>query len=102
MLGDAVKFNCSVGERLPNTCSVSFPASTLSGREILARCPHLLASTGAACHRSGQPSAVLMASGVSPAEARSAVRLSVGRETTAHQIRRLVDMIRNALDPIDP
>jgi len=54
--GDSVGINCHTGHRLPNTASVSFKSTRLSGGEILARCPDLLASTGAACHKSDRPS----------------------------------------------
>jgi cysteine desulfurase len=70
---------------LPNTLTVSFP--DVIGREVLAHAPGLAASTGSACH-SGQdsPSAILLAMGVTPAVALGAVRLSVGRATTAVDI----------------
>jgi cysteine desulfurase len=70
---------------LPNTLTVSFP--DVIGREVLAHAPGLAASTGSACH-SGQdtPSAILLAMGVTPATALGAVRLSLGRATTATDI----------------
>jgi len=70
---------------LPNTLTVSFP--DVIGREVLARAPGLAASTGSACH-SGQdtPSATLLAMGVTPTTALGAVRLSLGRATTASDI----------------
>ena len=102
--------------RLPNTCSVSFKNTSLSGGDILSRCPNLMASTGAACHGTGKPSgfeflikivifkcwfifllAILIASGVSCEDARSAVRLSVGRDTTTDQIEQIVHMLKSAV-----
>jgi cysteine desulfurase len=70
---------------LPNTLTVSFP--DVIGREVLARAPGLAASTGSACH-SGQdtPSATLLAMGVTPTTALGAVRLSLGRATTATDV----------------
>ena len=70
---------------LPGTLAVSFPDVT--GRDVLACAPGLAASTGSACH-SGQdtPSATLLAMGVTPATALGAVRLSLGRATTATDI----------------
>ena len=67
---------------LPGTLTVSFP--DVIGRDVLARAPGLAASTGSACH-SGQdtPSATLLAMGVAPAPALGAVRLPLGRATTA-------------------
>ena len=70
---------------LPNTLTVSFP--DVIGREVLAHAPGLAASTGSACH-SGQdtPSATLLAMGVTPTTALGAVRLSLGRATTATDV----------------
>lgn len=57
----------------------------------------IAASTGAACTSgSVQPSPVLLALGLSPAEARSAVRFSLGRSTTAAEI----DAVLERLPPI--
>jgi cysteine desulfurase len=72
-------------ERLPNTLNVSFPG--LSGSDILGGIPELAASLGAACHSGEETiSPVLAAMGVSPDAARGAVRLSVGRPTTAGDV----------------
>jgi cysteine desulfurase len=72
-------------ERLPNTLNVSFPG--LSGRAILSGLWDLEASVGAACHGDEEhPSPVLTAMGVPPEVALGAVRLSVGRTTTAQEV----------------
>ncbi|AEB09900.1 cysteine desulfurase family protein [Desulfobacca acetoxidans] len=71
--------------RLPNTLNVSFPG--LSGADILAGIPELAASTGAACHGPGvRLSHVLASMGVSREVGKGAVRLSVGRSTTAAEV----------------
>jgi len=72
--------------RLPNTLHVSFPG--VSGRELLAAVAHILAaSVGSACHSHDDAvSGVLAAMGCDAARARGAVRLSVGRDTTAGEI----------------
>jgi len=72
--------------RLPNTLHVSFPG--VSGRDLLAACGDTLsASVGSACHSHGDAvSGVLAAMGCDAARARGAVRLSVGRDTTAEMI----------------
>jgi hypothetical protein len=54
--GKNVIINCNAVTRLPNTCSVSFSKTAMTGGEILSRCPELMASTGAACHGTGKPS----------------------------------------------
>lgn len=71
---------------LPNTLNVSFPG--VSGRDLLALADGVAASTGSACHAGEeQPSAVLLAMGVTPEVARGAVRLSLGRGTTDADIK---------------
>jgi len=95
--GESVGINCHTADRLPNTTSVSFKSTSLTGAEILAKCPNLMASTAAACHKSNQLSAILLASGVSAKDARSTIRLSIGRHTTAEQIEQAVQMIKSAL-----
>jgi cysteine desulfurase len=77
--------NGHASESLPNTLHVSFPA--VAGWQLLAATPELAASTGSACH-AGQHAAsgVLGAMGLSGERAAGAVRLSLGRFTTAEQI----------------
>src|SRR5262249_2597484 len=71
--------------RLPNTVNVLFPGA--SGREILAACPRVAASTGSACHAgSEEPSPVLSAMGIPREQALGAVRLSLGRATTPSDV----------------
>jgi cysteine desulfurase len=64
---------------------VSFP--DVLGRAVLAASPGLAASTGSACH-AGQdtPAATLLEMGSTPQVALGAVRLSLGRATTATDI----------------
>ncbi len=72
-------------ERLPNSLNVSFPG--VFGSALLGALDGLAASTGSACHEGQEnPSAVLTAMGLSRDEALGAVRLSVGRSTTAAQM----------------
>jgi cysteine desulfurase len=72
-------------QRLPNTLNVLFPDA--SGRQVLEQCPRVMASTGSACHAdSEEPSAILTALGIAHDRALGAVRLSLGRGTTADDI----------------
>ena len=72
-------------ERLPNTLNVLFPG--VSGRQLLAACPGVLASNGSACHAdSEEPSAILLALGIAREAALGTVRLSLGRHTTREEI----------------
>jgi cysteine desulfurase len=74
-------------ERLPNTLHVRFPG--LSGRDLLGRAPDVAASTGSACHAGReQASDVLVAMGIPVEDALGAVRLSLGRSTTADDVAR--------------
>jgi cysteine desulfurase len=70
--------------RLPNTLSVRFPDVIAS--RMLARAPELCASTGSACHSTGQASPTLAAIGLSARDARGVIRLSVGWHTTEDDI----------------
>jgi len=80
---------------LPNTLNVSFPH--VSGRDLLALAEGVAASTGSACHAGEeQPSAVLLAMGVTPDQARGAVRLSLGRGTSAADIERASSALGSA------
>ncbi|WP_343055259.1 cysteine desulfurase family protein [Azospirillum oleiclasticum] len=74
-------------DRLPNTLSLLFPG--VHGNDVLAAAPEVMASTGSACHAGDpQPSAVLLAMGIPPAEALGAVRLSLGRLTGPAEVER--------------
>src|SRR5204863_9312257 len=74
-------------ERLPNTLNVSLEGA--EGEEVLRRAPQVAASTGSACHSGHtEPSAVLLAMGLSRARALGAVRLSLGRWTTEADVDR--------------
>lgn len=72
-------------ERLPNTLNLSFPG--VDGRRLLLVADTLAASVGSACHEEGEAvSGVLGAMGISADQARGAVRLSLGRQTTREEI----------------
>ncbi|MBW4718658.1 cysteine desulfurase family protein [Saccharothrix obliqua] len=85
--------------RLPNTLNVAVVGTRADA--VLAAAPGLAASAGSACHAGlDRPSPVLLAMGVPQAAAMSAVRLSVGRWTTEHDVttaaRLLADAARSA------
>lgn len=80
---------------LPNTLNVGFRGEF--GDELLARCPELCATTGAACHAGAhQQSGVLSAMGVPREVALGAVRLSVGRCTTEADVDAAAEMLAGA------
>ncbi|MHB8079301.1 MAG: cysteine desulfurase family protein [Candidatus Krumholzibacteriia bacterium] len=94
-LGSGVVLLGPVAERLPNTLCVGFRG--LFGGDLLASCPELAASTGAACHAGGRElSATLRAMGVAPEIGLGAVRLSLGRDNTAEEVARAAEMLSAA------
>jgi len=57
------------------------------GSRLLAAAPEIAASTGSACHEGQeQASAVILAMGISSAEAVGSVRLTLGRHTTLEEV----------------
>jgi cysteine desulfurase len=93
--GARLTLNGHPDERLPNTLNVNFVGHI--GAELLARAPGVAASTGSACHEGTvRLSPVLAAMGVAPEVGRGAVRLSVGRFTTADEVDRAADLLIEA------
>lgn len=80
-----LKLNGHPSARLPNTLNISFPG--VSGWQLLGAAPAVAASTGSACHAGDHAvSGVLAAMNLSREDAAGAVRLSLGRFTTEHEI----------------
>ena len=80
--------------RVPNTSNVSFPGAGGEALLIALDLQGLACSTGAACSSgSTEPSHVLLAAGLSQDAARSSLRFSLGRPTTAADIDRAVETI---------
>lgn len=87
-----VHLNGHATERLPNTLNVSI--NGIVGEEVLAAIPELASSTGSACHEgSTEPSAVLMAMGLSRERALGALRLTLGRWSTVGDVQRAARLI---------
>lgn len=89
-------FKCD-SDKLPNTLSVTFDYEDITGRMLLREASGICASTGAACHSGGKPSAILIASGVSENLAAKTLRLSVGRETSQTDIDTAVQQLVQAI-----
>lgn len=80
-----IELNGDLLDRLPNTLNIRFP--DVSGNRLLEACPEVAASTGSACHSTGESaSSVITAMGISEHEALGSVRLSLGRLTTQLEI----------------
>lgn len=91
-----VKVNGHPERRLPNTLNICVPG--VVGEEVLARTLGVAASTGSACHAGlTEPSPVLLAMGIEPALALGALRLSLGRWTTAEEIDMAVEQLSEAI-----
>jgi cysteine desulfurase len=88
-----LQLNGHAEHRLPNTLHVSFPG--VSGRALLHEARHAVAaSVGSACHSEHDTvSGVLAAMGADAARAAGAVRLSLGRMTTAEEVARAADAL---------
>jgi cysteine desulfurase len=85
LFGDEVVLNGHPTERLPNTLNVSFVGRP--GADLIAALGTVAASTGSACHADSiELSPVLAAMGIEPRVGMGAVRLSLGRMTTAAEV----------------
>ena len=85
--------------RLPNTLNVS--VDRVIGEEVLAATPGIASSTGSACHEgSTEPSAVLMAMGLSRNRALGALRLTLGRWSTAEEMAQAAVLLAQTIDSL--
>ncbi len=81
-----VRLNGAPAPRLPGVLNVCLPAG-LEAQQVMAAVPGVAFSSGSACSAaSGAPSYVLRAMGLTEAEARRSLRLSVGRFTSAGDV----------------
>ncbi|MCX7980404.1 MAG: cysteine desulfurase [Bacteroidia bacterium] len=97
----SARVNGASAPRLPNTLSVTFPG--LKASDIMARAPYLAVATGSACTSAKpEPSHVLLAMGLSPAEAKATLRFSLGLPTTEADIDLALDYLRVALSALAP
>jgi cysteine desulfurase len=81
------RVNGAGAPRLPGTSSLTFEGCDAEALLMAMDLEGLCASAGSACHSgSTKPSGVLLALGLSEAEARSTIRFSLGWTTTAEEI----------------
>jgi cysteine desulfurase len=89
-----VKVNGSVKHRVANTCNLSFDAAGGEALVIALDLQGVMCSSGAACSSGAvEPSHVLTAIGLSPEQARSSLRFSLGGPTTEHEIEEAIRII---------
>jgi cysteine desulfurase len=97
----AVRVNGDRTLRVPNTSNLSFSGAGGEALLIALDLQGIECSTGAACSSgSTEPSHVLLASGLSYDEARSSLRFSLGRRTTAAEIDRALEIIPAVVERI--
>jgi len=95
----ALYVNGHPSKRLPNTLNISVEG--IIGEEVLAATPEIASSTGSACHEgSTEPSAVLMAMGLSRTRALGALRLTLGRWSTEEEIAQAVILLARTIDSL--
>ena len=84
--------------RVPNTSNLLLPGIDSESLIIALDLAGVACSAGAACSSGAvDPSHVLRSIGLSPAEARASVRLSVGKTNTAEEMDRAVELISAAV-----
>ncbi|MGA7856051.1 MAG: cysteine desulfurase NifS [Candidatus Acidiferrales bacterium] len=89
-----VRLNGDPQRRVSNTCNVSFDAAGGEALLIALDLQGIACSTGAACSSGAvEPSHVLTAIGLSADQARSSLRFSLGRPTTAEEIDCAIEII---------
>lgn len=98
-INKSAKLNGSEEFRLPNNLNLRFPGFDNETLLIAFDQAGLAVSAGSACSaRSLSASHVLTAIGLSEKEARESIRITLGRYTTEDEIKRIVEIIRSALE----
>ena len=94
-----VRVNGSARERVPNTSNLLFEAAGGESLVIALDLQGVMCSSGAACSSGAvEPSHVLTAIGLTPDQARSSLRFSLGRPTTEQEIDEAIRIIPPVLE----
>ena len=97
----SARVNGARTQRVPNTTNISFPRAGGEALLISLDLQGIACSTGAACSSgSTEPSHVLLAAGLSREDARSSLRFSLGRPTTAAEIDYAISVIPSVVERI--
>ncbi len=87
--------------RVPNTSNISFPGIEAETLLIALDLEGVAVSTGSACSSGTlEPSHVLRAMGLPSSRVQSAIRFSLGRDTTEAEIDRVIDLLPRLIDRI--
>lgn len=93
--------NSPTHQRLPNTLNVGFSDATGEGLMMGLDLAGIAVSTGSACAAGSlEPSHVLLALGHGAEEAKGALRFSVGKETTAQEIDRVLEVLPQVVERV--
>jgi cysteine desulfurase len=93
-----VAINGAEAARVPNTTSATFRGVDAEGLVIALDLSGIAVSTGSACSSGRvEPSAVLLAMGLTPEEAKSTVRFSMSRFTTEAEVDRVLAVLRDSV-----
>jgi len=97
----AVSLNGSQHKRLPNTLNVGFAGAAAEGLMMGLDLAGIAVSTGSACAAgSVEPSHVLLALGRNEADAKSAIRFSMGKDTTDQEIDRVLAVLPGIVERV--
>ncbi|MGP8157977.1 MAG: cysteine desulfurase NifS [Candidatus Acidiferrales bacterium] len=93
------RVNGDISRRVPNTSNLLFPGAGGEALVIALDLEGIACSTGAACSSGSiEPSHVLLMAGLSEEDARSSLRFSLGRPTSAEEIDRAISVIPSAVE----
>jgi cysteine desulfurase len=93
------RVNGDISRRVPNTSNLLFPGAAGEALVIALDLEGIACSTGAACSSGSiEPSHVLLMAGLSEEDARSSLRFSLGRPTSAEEIDRAISVIPSAVE----
>lgn len=89
-----VRINAAAGARLPTATSAVFPGADAETLVAALDLEGIAVSAGSACHAgTTAPSRVLLALGLSPADAKATLRFSFGRANVPGDVERLLEVV---------
>ncbi len=96
-----IRLNSPLSGRLSNTLNLSFPGARGEGLMMGLDLEGIAVSTGSACAAGAiEPSHVLLAMGKNEEEASSALRFSLGKDTTEEEVETVLEVLPRVLERI--